>query len=417
MYPPFDADILHYALTCSGSPTLSVAAETERAGAQLTLLRADTADNEASTTGSLNASVTVGGDHDVAIEVSDDGQTRTYVVHCLPDSFPTVNVLTKTDQVSPGLLLVTLGGRFIAVIDNNGVPRFHREYPETMRNFRRHANGPVIGGTRVRYSISREKYAMGTTHLLDEDFDRIGTVRAVSPLTGTDGHDFLVIDGLDSSAPHERNFLVMSYDRNVHDFRPYGGSATQSTRDSVFQEVTPGGVGKFLWNSWDHREVMNLGTDCTVDPNYLNDYAHLNSLQVTGGDIVASFQRCSQVLRIDGQTGAVEWKLGGTAPPADSTTEYLEIVDDPEGEFCGQHHATLTASGSLVLFDNGVQCLGGRKGRPPRTRVVEYDIASATQAAWVRHFRLPEEHGYSDVRGGVTVLGDESPRWLTPGAS
>ena len=115
MYPPFDADILHYALTCSGSPTLSVAAETERAGAQLTLLRADAADNAVSTTGSLNASVTVGGDHDVAIEVSDDGETRTYVVHCLPSAFPTVNILTKTDQVSPGLLLVTLGGRFIAV--------------------------------------------------------------------------------------------------------------------------------------------------------------------------------------------------------------------------------------------------------------------------------------------------------------
>ena len=76
MYPPFDADILHYALTCSGSSTLGVAAQTERAGAQLTLLRADAADNEASTTGTLNASVTVGGDHDVAIEVSDDGQTR-----------------------------------------------------------------------------------------------------------------------------------------------------------------------------------------------------------------------------------------------------------------------------------------------------------------------------------------------------
>ena len=60
MYPPFDADILHYALTCSGSSTLGVAAQTERAGAQLTLLRADAADNEASTTGTLNASVTVG---------------------------------------------------------------------------------------------------------------------------------------------------------------------------------------------------------------------------------------------------------------------------------------------------------------------------------------------------------------------
>ena len=36
MYPPFDADTVHYALTCNNSPTLSVAAETGRDGAQLT---------------------------------------------------------------------------------------------------------------------------------------------------------------------------------------------------------------------------------------------------------------------------------------------------------------------------------------------------------------------------------------------
>ena len=157
MYPPFDADILHYALTCSGSPTLGVAAETGRAGAHLTLLRADTADNEVSTTGSLSANVTVGSDQDVAIEVGDDGETRTYLVHCVPDSFPTVNVLTKTDQVKDGLLLLTptYGGyydrvTFLAVLDNNGVPRFHRLLTDAnfwAMNFKYHGGG--------RYSVAR----------------------------------------------------------------------------------------------------------------------------------------------------------------------------------------------------------------------------------------------------------------------
>lgn len=43
------------------------------------------------------------------------------------------------------------------------------------------------------------------------------------------------------------------------------------------------------------------------------------------------------MLRIDrsGNTGAVEWQLGGTAPPPDSGTEYLELVgdDDADHEF------------------------------------------------------------------------------------
>ena len=68
MYPAFDAAIRHYALTCASSTTLQVTAQAQRADAKLTLLRADTADNEVSK-GSLDAQVTVNDDHDVAIEL------------------------------------------------------------------------------------------------------------------------------------------------------------------------------------------------------------------------------------------------------------------------------------------------------------------------------------------------------------
>ena len=88
MYPSFDAGTLHYALRCNGSSTLSVSAATGRAGATLTLLRADSADSVVSDTGSLSASVTVDGDHDVAIELAADGAAVTYVVHCLSLGLP-----------------------------------------------------------------------------------------------------------------------------------------------------------------------------------------------------------------------------------------------------------------------------------------------------------------------------------------
>ena len=59
-----------------------------------------------------------------------------------------------------------------------------------------------------------------------------------------------------------------------------------------------------------------------------DDYAHLNSLHLSGGDVIASFRFCNQVLRIDRSdgTGAVEWQLGGTSPPRAETTTYLEIT-------------------------------------------------------------------------------------------
>ena len=98
LYPALEAGTLHYALACGSSPALTVAASTGRAGARLTLLRADRADNVVSGTGSLRASVTAGGNHDLAIEVSDGGGSTTYVVHCLPDAFPTVRATSTTSR-------------------------------------------------------------------------------------------------------------------------------------------------------------------------------------------------------------------------------------------------------------------------------------------------------------------------------
>ena len=185
--------------------------------------------------------------------------------------------------------------------------------------------------------------------------------------------------------------------------------------------MTLGSAELFHWNSWDHLAVES---DCLFVKKYLGDrfeYAHLNSLQIVDGDIIASFRGCSQVLRIDRSsgTGAVEWKLGGTAPDPDSTPTYtyLPLVGDPAGEFCGQHQATLTAAETVVMFDNGVQCLGPRKDLDPFSRVVEYDISSGTQATFLREYRRPDEQGYTVSYGGATVLNADdtdrnNDRWL-----
>ena len=183
MYPAFAGDILHYALYCSESPTLSVAAETEHDGALLTLLRADSDDNTDSTvsaSGALSASVTVDEDHDLAIEVSAGGETATYVVHCLPAAFPAVNV-TKTDQVKDGLLLMTptYGGyhdriTYLAVLDNNGVPRFHRLLTDTnfwAMNLQYHGGGRFSVSRRPLLNVADSAFGNWQIDLLN---DRVG---------------------------------------------------------------------------------------------------------------------------------------------------------------------------------------------------------------------------------------------------
>ena len=285
----------------------------------------------------------------------------------------------------------------MALLDDNAVPRFHRRLSHEGSNFRRLPDG------RYSLSLSRYKYV----ELYDKHLRYIKTVHPRPPLNGADGHDFLVTE--------EGNYLFMDYVSASRDVCKIttcdaGEERIETVRDSWIQEMTPNGTKLFEWNSWDHLKL----SDCMLG-RFRDDYAHLNSLQVVDGDIIASFRHCNTVVRIDrsGGTGALEWQVGGTSPPRNSATAYLTITGDTkgEGEFCGQHHATLTAGGSLVLFDNGNFCRGLRKSDQPFSRVVEYRLnVSGKEAVFQRQHLLPDGHGYSYNRGGVQVL--PNGNWL-----
>ena len=414
MYPDFDPGVRHYAVRCADGTTLRVTAQAERSDAALRLLHAGR-----TTTGTVAASVTVHDDHDVAIEVSDARGASVYHVHCIPTDFPDITIEARTESVTDGLLLMTPSVRradtsFLAIVDNNGVPRWVMRPNVRARNFRRHAGHSGEGD---RYSFS-ERGADGneSTVILDAAFNRIDTASLAGDLAPehTGGHDFLMTE--------TGTYLLMSYypaERDLSAFRcrdPDGSTRQCSTMepadDSVIQEVTPEGSEVFMWNSWDHVKI----SDCTIH-RFPNDYAHLNSLHELEGDVVAGLRGCAQVLRIERATGAVVWQIGGSLPmradrpaPSSGAARHLELVGDPEGEFCGQHQVTATSAGSLLMFDNGTHCLGPRKGRPPVTRIVEYDVSTGTEARFVREYRLPAVDGFAASGGGVTAL--ENGNWL-----
>ena len=402
MHPPFDGGVRHYGVRCSDGVTLAVAAESLRSGAQLTLLR-DNPDDNVTSTGNLGAQVEVENEHDIAIELSDDGETALYVVHCIPQGAPKARILTRTAGATGGLLFANIGTR-ATIVDYNGVIR-HR-LTAGGRNFRFHADGPVIDGRRVAYTVVRDS---GTT-LMDAAFDQIRIVLAPASFP-TNTHDFVLGDD---------GFLFISYVPATRNYQEQWGEdlpLSVEVEDSVIVEVPFDGSDPYVWNSWDHLKIV---PDCEV-LRFTGEYAHLNSLQLVDGDVIASFRGCAQVVRLDRSSGswALQWKLGGSDPPRHAAvTEYLEIVGDPRGEFCGQHHATQFTPDPqdpdkqhIVLFDNGVHCLGPRKTHALVTRVVEYDVSSDTHASFVREYsRSDELGGYAFAQGGVEVL--ENGNWL-----
>ena len=404
MYPAFDPEILHYAVGCQDTLTLTLSTgETDTRLAVNGIQRAN-----------QNVAVELtglAGGSDIPITLTgSEGASTTYVLHCLADDFPAI-ITEKKPGAWDGLITIGVRapvGSYLAIIDNNGVPRIHWRIEERVRIFRTHRDG--------RYPYSYGQAYSRNVIVLDENMEPVDKVTTVRPLHDTDLHDFVI--------KSNGNYLLLAYEsarRDLSQFinsdngEPY--STTELTRDSVIQEVTPDKEEAFNWNSWDHMAVE----DCTQH-RFPDDYAHVNSVQAFDDDIVASFRGCSKVLRIDGVSGDVIWRLGksnrsdadwtasGTQPP-------LRIVGDPYGEFCGQHSARMIDNGNLLLFDNGVACLvdpEGNRTRPGEdfSRIVEYAIdPDHGEAIFQRHYSYHGEFNkLAQSQGHIEPL--ETGNWL-----
>ena len=425
LYPAFDPLTLHYGIGCNGTDTLVL---TVSAAANA---RVGVAGVQAASAPEV-VSVAVTADSDVAIRVTDaSGAGTTYVVHCLSNVFFEIETVTYpgTDLLED-LILFNRSGYF-TLMDRNGVPRLRRAYSG-------------LGGFAIRfYRIGIDgayRYGFGNTSsyiILDEDFEVVeDNVRTVAPLTVLNAHDFQILE--------DGNYLVMSWEPATPDFSdidlPYLDGADVSSvdvLDSAFQIVTPGGQAVFTWNSWGnmaiedcvhHRFPVTLSTDPDMrSPG--GGYAHINGMHVVDGVLVASMRGCSKVLGIDVKPGVtrgdVLWRMGRTNlsdsewAARDIGPRPLDFINDPEGEFCGQHTARFLPNGNVFLFDNGVLCAIdpwtfeelGREGYD-FSRAVEYALdLDNHEAVFVRDHSLRGERshiGYAN--GNVDVL--DNGDWL-----
>ena len=393
MYPSFDPEVLYYAAECAtGTWTLTLS--TQDSATRLAVDGIQVANQ--------NGQVELSGrdrESDIRITLTgEDGAGTTYIVHCFAADFPNIGV-TKTvgaTGIIEDLIVFTHdteAGGYLILADNNGVPRLRKYFNARISPFHR-----VFDDAPHTYSVFRRD--SGKFSALDKDFELVADgVGVLAPLTHTDPHDVLVRPNGD--------YVLLSYNPARRDFgfltEDYGmtkeaGSAwgEEDTRDSVIQTRTPGG---FTWNSWGKMAIE----DCLTH-RFPDDYAHVNSLQWVDGDIVASFRGCNKVLQIDPDTGNVVWRLGrsmhsdedwaqgrtsGTGPAP------VPIVNDPYGEFCGQHAAQLLPNGNLLLYDNGVHCFVNQatdqffRTSNEFSRAVEYALdLDNNEAIFQRHHAL-----------------------------
>ena len=432
MYPRYAPEVLHYAVGCVDVDTMTITLAATAAETRL-VIHGELYVNPGAGQ-PLTASVKVTPTSVVQVLLSGaDGASTNYILRCLPIDFATITTTKAAgaEGVIDDLIMFPWGKDRdhcdLVIVDNNGVPRFLRRLSSARCGsyFRVFPDGRHPSGYIERATTGTELVA------LDKEFREVQRVSVVHPLSNTDGHDFMILPNGD--------FALLSYESAVRDFSfipeadvawflQQKGVSYQAifgrhvTKDSAIQIRTPSGTSLFTWNSWDHMAKE----DCTPH-RFLDGYAHVNSLDMVDGDIVASFRGCSKVLRIDVDTGDVVWRVGrSTRSEAEWTggetsgngPAALEIVNDPYGEFCGQHAAQILPNGNLLLFDNGAPCYRNpANGHSFRTssvfsRGVEYAIDTINgEVVFVRHHSLHSAFtrlGWSN--GHVDPLGNGD--WL-----
>jgi Arylsulfotransferase (ASST) len=116
-------------------------------------------------------------------------------------------------------------------------------------------------------------------------------------------------------------------------------------------EMTTDGTTVWEWRTWEHIRTDDYPILCPSDDR--TEWTHANAVsELPDGNILLSFRNTSHVVRINRQTGEVEWRLG---PPPLS----------------GQHGINPLPNGNYLLFDNGP--FRADIGAPLFSRVLEID--------------------------------------------
>lgn len=277
----------------------------------------------------------------------------------LPADYPTISITTNLEDKADGYLFLSnftvdwtafdfsRSIPYLLILDSDGEPVFHQRMPLITADFKTHGNGLLsyyVGGS-------------GEFTVMNNSYEIVDTWRGVG--YGADIHEFLMLPN--------GNVIIMIYDFQQLDMSQYveGGDPNATVVGLILQEIDAERNLLFQWRSWDHFEFTDSHVDLTSDNV---DYVHGNSIEVdTDGNWIISSRGLDEITKINRQTGAIMWRLGG------KRNQFL--FEPSQGEpFLEQHDARRLENGNLQLFDN-------RSQTGPYARAVEYELDEVNMVA------------------------------------
>ncbi|MCH6575270.1 MAG: aryl-sulfate sulfotransferase, partial [Bacteroidetes bacterium] len=316
----------------------------------------------------------------------------------LPEDFPTVTVNTFNNP-SPGYSFLApftntyLPLGYLMIVDNKGVPIFYQRTHSIKTDWKLQPNGMLTYVDLVK----KKFYGMDSSYAIIDSFS-----------TGngytTDTHELQVLpDG---------HALLMAYDYQTvrMDTVVQGGDSSATVVGLIVQELDADKNVVFQWRSWDHFLITDATEDIDLTASTI-DYVHGNAIELDDdGNLLISCRHMDEITKINSQTGAIIWRLGGLK----SRNNQSLFIND-ELTFSHQHDIRRLSNGNVTLYDNGnLHILKISRAR-------EYSLDESNKTAELIWVHTNEPPIYKSAQGNVQKLSGNNTLigwggWINQGA-
>lgn len=209
--------------------------------------------------------------------------------------------------------------------------------------------------------------------------------------------------------PHEMpngNFLALT--ANARMVKGYYDDAFNLSKrrdrmvmgDDIVEIDRKSGKVLWRWSAWDYLDPFRIGYEATNAywptrgfPDHA-DWTHGNGVTYDPSDdsVLVSFRHQEAILKIDRKSGNIKWILGRPGGWGKLESKVLKPVGEPFLWPSHQHNPHISASGTIVVYDNGFL-----RARPPEpwmapdksfSRGVEYKVDEKTMTVrqvWSSH--------------------------------
>jgi len=252
--------------------------------------------------------------------------------------------------------VLIIADRFGEMLFFKGLPGNSQLFSNFVFDFKLQPNGQM--------SFHNQNAPNTKHYVLDSTLKIVDSVDVPSPYF-SDSHELLLTE--------DGHKYVMGYDyriMNLDTLTEQGGlpmSTQANVEGNVIFILDSTNNVVFQWNGFDYFDIGDMDYTNLTDTLFV-DFMHANSISLDpAGNLIVSIRNFNEVVKINRQTGAIMWRLGGK-------NSDFTFVDDTLA-FSLQHHATVLPNGNITILDNGTY------HNPPVARAIEYQIDETNNTA------------------------------------